>query len=227
MAKILNIETATDICSVSIADGLEVLATKRAAKVYQHASVITILIEECTKVAGVSLKDLDAIAVSSGPGSYTALRVGTATAKGICYALNKPLIAVDTLKALAEAARRKYPVGDCFISMIDARRMEVYAKIFDAELQTLADVDNRILDASTFEDYFKQYDHVVFAGNGAPKSEVLFAKQGGHYSEVFCDAEHMVPLSFATYSNRTFADIAYYAPLYFKAPNITRAKKIL
>lgn len=227
MAKILNIETATDICSVSIADGVEILATQRAEEVYQHASVITLLIEACVKNAKLNLKDLDAIAISSGPGSYTALRVGTATAKGICYALDKPLIAVDTLKSLAYAAREKHPEGDCFIPMIDARRMEVYTSVFDKELNVISELDNLILEESSFGVVFKQYNCVVFGGNGAPKTEALFVDQGIYYSKVLCDAEHLVSLSNAAFLDSDFADIAYYAPLYFKAPNITKSKKTL
>lgn len=227
MAKILNIETATDICSVCIADEGQVIATRRAEEVYQHASVITILIEECAKAAKMSLNELDALAISSGPGSYTALRVGTATAKGICYALNKPLIAIDTLQSLAYAAQQNKSEGDCFIPMIDARRMEVYAKVFDKELKAVSEVNNFILDEASFQEYFKRYDKVVLSGNGAPKSVDLFKDKGAVFSEVVCDAEHLVELSAAAFEAQDFVDIAYYAPLYFKAPNITKAKKVL
>ncbi len=227
MAKILNIDTATDICSVCIADGEQVVATRRAEDVYQHASVITILIEECAKAADISLNELDAIAVSTGPGSYTALRVGTATAKGICYALNKPLIAIDTLKSLAFAAKQRNAEGDCFIPMIDARRMEVYAKVFDNELNALSEVNNFILDETSFQEFFKQHDNIIFTGNGAPKSIDLFKDKGGQFSTVVCDAEHLVQLSAVAYAAEDFVDIAYYAPMYFKAPNITKSKKVL
>lgn len=227
MARILNIETATDICSVCISDGTDVLAIKESDQEYSHASAITLLIESCTTAAGLALKDLDAIAVSQGPGSYTALRVGAATAKGICYALDKPLIAVDTLAALAYASKQDFPGASYYIPMIDARRMEVYTAVFDANLQCIKPVHNLILDEQSFSSYFDSAEMIVFGGNGAPKSKTVLTQKEAVFSEVRCSASHMVPLALQALQKQAFSDIAYYTPQYFKAPNITVSKKTL
>ncbi len=228
MAVILNIETATDICSVCIAKEETILAYKESEDAYSHASVITLLIEACAKEAALKLKDLDAIAVSSGPGSYTALRVGAAAAKGMCYGLDKPLIVVDTLQALAKAANKE--VGDddtIYVPMIDARRMEVYLAIFDREMKRLAETQNVILEEQTFSEYLDKGKQIVFCGNGAPKSKPLYSAQNTTFSAIKCSAKHLVTHSFEAFKNQHFADIAYYAPNYLKAPNITVSKKIL
>ena len=227
MPLILNIETATEICSVCISRGATILSTQESADAYSHASVITLLIEACATEAGVSLKDLDAIAVSSGPGSYTALRVGAAAAKGICYALDKPLIAVKTLEALAYAARADKEGGAFYIPMIDARRMEVYTAVYDRTLDQVEDTHNLIFDEDSFLEYFKQNEPIVFCGNGAAKSKPLFESKNVLYSNIMCSAKHLVPFSVKAFDQQIFSDIAYYTPAYFKAPNITVSKKIL
>lgn len=227
MPIILNIETATDICSVCIAKGEVILSAKEATKAYSHASVITLLIEACVREAGLSLGALDAVAVSSGPGSYTSLRVGAAAAKGICYALDKPLIAVDTLEALACAARKDKDQGTFYIPMIDARRMEVYTAVYDQSLNPIKETNNLILDQHSFAEYFEQGANLVLCGNGALKTKPLFESKNVLYSNVICAAKHLIPFSVKAFLNQTFKDVAYYSPLYFKAPNITVSKKIL
>jgi tRNA threonylcarbamoyladenosine biosynthesis protein TsaB len=129
MANLLLMETATGICSIGISKNDQVVALKAADKAYQHTTVITLLIQEVLDMAEMQLTDLDAIALSNGPGSFTSLRVGSATAKGICYSLNKPLIAVDTLQSLALASKNKLQIDAIYIPMIDARRMEVYTAV--------------------------------------------------------------------------------------------------
>ncbi|NJN34911.1 MAG: tRNA (adenosine(37)-N6)-threonylcarbamoyltransferase complex dimerization subunit type 1 TsaB [Saprospiraceae bacterium] len=163
MALILNIESATNICSVSIARAGVVQAIFET-NTNNHASEITLLIEQCIAATGVALNELDAIAVSHGPGSYTSLRVGASTAKGICYALNKPLIAVDTLHALAHGAYLEF--GDkttLYCPMIDARRMEVYTAIYapilgeNTEGVVLKEkLNNLIVEDNSFERYFSE-----------------------------------------------------------------------
>jgi tRNA threonylcarbamoyladenosine biosynthesis protein TsaB len=227
MSLILNIETATDICSVCIAREDVLLSSKESKEAYSHASVITLLIEECVKEAGLTLRDMDAVAISSGPGSYTALRVGAAAAKGICYALDKPLIAVDTLEALAFAAQKDKGQKAGYIPMIDARRMEVYTAIYDSSLSLIKETHNLILDQDSFAEYFEQDDALVFCGNGSFKAKPLFVSKNVLYSNVICDAKHLIPFSVKAYKSQNFKDIAYYSPVYFKAPNITVSKKIL
>ena len=145
MAIILNIETATDIGSVCLSRGKEVLAVKQGTTTFSHAKETTLMIDHCLTEAGLTMQDLNAVAISSGPGSYTSLRIGTSVAKGICYALDKPLIAVNTLEALALAAS-KVSDGAIYAPMIDARRMEVYTTFYDANiLQFLEVLRNRRL----------------------------------------------------------------------------------
>ncbi|MFT5165244.1 MAG: tRNA threonylcarbamoyladenosine biosynthesis protein TsaB [Saprospiraceae bacterium] len=227
MPLILNIETATDICSVCIAREEVILSVQEAKEAYSHAAVITILIEACFKEAGLSLNDLDAVAISSGPGSYTALRVGAAAAKGICYALDKPLIAVNTLEALAYAAQKDKGQGLFYIPMIDARRMEVYTAVYDQSINQIKKTHNLILDQDSLAEYFEQDGTLVFCGNGALKTKPLFESKNVLYSNVICAAQHLIPFSVKAFHNQIFSDIAYYSPSYFKAPNITVSKKIL
>lgn len=226
MALILNLDTATDVCSVGIANGAKILSLKESDDAYSHASAITLLIEACRKDAGIDLQDLDAIAISSGPGSYTALRVGAATAKGICYALDKPMIAIDTLAALAHAAKEKQ-TADFYIPMIDARRMEVYTAVYDQQLQELESVHNLILDLQSFNNYFTDGKSIAFCGNGAPKSQTVFVEKNAIFCDILCSAKHIAPLAEVAFQKQQFEDIAYYTPLYFKAPNITVSKKTL
>lgn len=227
MPLILNIETATDICSVCIAENTEVLAIQKSDNAYSHASVITLLIEACRKEAGVKLSDLDAIAISAGPGSYTALRVGSSVAKGICYALDKPMIAINTLESLAMAAQKAEPKVDLYIPMIDARRMEVYAEVYDYKLNRLTETNNIIFDDQSFSEYFEQGKKLLFCGNGAPKAKTLFETKSVQFSDILCSASNLVPLSLKSFLDQSFVDIAYYSPVYFKAPNITVSRKTL
>lgn len=224
---LLNIETSTDICSVGIAKGTSLLALKESSEAYSHSKEITLLIEACASAAGIRLQDLDAVAISAGPGSYTALRVGASVAKGICYALDKPMIAIDTLKALAYAAKQVEPEANVYIPMIDARRMEVYAAIFDQDLNRLEETNNVILDEQSFAEQFTAENMLAFSGNGAAKSQPLFEGKKVSYTNVLCSAQHLIPLSLRAFSTQSFVDIAYYAPVYFKAPNITISKKTL
>ena len=149
MSLILNIETATSACSVALAKDGKVIAAKETNDGQVHAEKITVFIKEILEQASVSFNKLDAIAVGSGPGSYTGLRIGTATAKGLCYTLDKPLIAVPTLKAMAQGAAEKLKRGDVlYCPMIDARRLEVYTALFDSTGKEILPVQAKILDAN-------------------------------------------------------------------------------
>ena len=138
MAIILCIETSTDVCSVCISDGKRLLAIRETGRSYSHNEVIAVFIDECVKEANMQIRDLEAVSISRGPGSYTALRIGTSTAKGICYALDIPLITVDTLKALALSVTDIVKPNGVIIPMIDARRDEVYAAVYDSSFKELA-----------------------------------------------------------------------------------------
>ncbi len=154
MALILNIESATGICSVGLSKGDELLALVENHEGNVHSEKITLLIADCMRDAGYELEAIDAVSVSEGPGSYTSLRVGSAVAKGICYALNKPMIAVSTLKSLAKASFAKEGIDSAtYIPMIDARRMEVYMAVYDSDIQQLAPISAKVLDEQTMNEW--------------------------------------------------------------------------
>ena len=150
MAIILNIETATDIGSVCLSKGKKILANIACATPFSHSKETTLMIEKCLEEAGLTLEDIDAIAISRGPGSYTSLRIGTSIAKGMCYALEVPMIAVDTLQAMA-LATKNVAKGDYYIPMIDARRMEVYTAFYDEQMICEQQTHALIMDENTFK----------------------------------------------------------------------------
>jgi len=226
MAIILNIETATDIGSVCLSSGEEILANIKCATPFSHSKETTLMIERCLKEAGRTLEDIDAIAISRGPGSYTSLRIGTSIAKGMCYALDKPMIAVDTLQSMAFAAK-KIAEGDCYIPMIDARRMEVYTAFYDAQMVCEAATHALIMDETSFERALAAKKRIVFAGNGAEKLKQVVDSPQFTFTPIRCAAEHLVPLAAAAYISGKFESIAYFEPDYLKPPNITTPKKVL
>lgn len=225
MALILNIESATEICSICISRDEQILALKEASGPNEHAKIITLLIDECLKISGLTLKDMDAVAVSAGPGSYTSLRVGASTAKGICYALDKPLISVDTLQSLALASFQKEEGKILYCPMIDARRMEVYCTLFNAENKVVSPARAIVIEADSFSEYFETETRIVFSGNGAPKCEKILASPLASFLPVNCSAEHLPALSSRAFLDGQFADPAWFTPRYLKAPNVTVSKK--
>ncbi len=225
MSLLLSIETATEICSICVSKGAEILAERGTSEVYQHIEAITTLIQEVTEEAGVSLQEIDAIALSEGPGSYTALRVGAATAKGICYTLDKPLIAISTLKSLAWAMKNSSNVG-YFLPMIDARRMEVYAALFDHNLQEMEAPAALLVTDQTNKSYQSIDAPIFIGGNGAEKCTKVLGSNF-IYTEVECNAKNLVSLAIEKYQARDFVDLAYFSPFYLKPPNITVSKKKL
>jgi len=227
MPFILHIETATDTCAVALGEGGQLLQLEEAPGTFQHAAQLTLLIRSAFEKADRAMSELDAVAVSSGPGSYTSLRVGTATAKGICYALDKPLIAVNTLQALALACLQQEREEGLYYPMIDARRMEVYTAAFDAANQQLTDATPLIVEEHTFEEPIAKGTPIILCGNGAPKCQKILPNEGILYSNVVCSAAHLVPLALRAFEREAFEDVAYYDPLYLKPPNITTPKKVL
>lgn len=247
MAKILLIETASAVCSAAIAVDGKVIALEETPEASSHAALLTLQIDACVKKSGIPLASLDAVALSSGPGAYTSLRVGASVAKGICYALDKPLIAVDTLFALAGAARDWYleaakGAGPAvFVPALDARRQEIWTAVYDAELQLLAPAQSIILEDNLFEKYLIQAtpaadsasakDKVacaVISGNGSEK-----IRNGGElkdtviFSERFCSAANLAPFAEVFFQKADFQDVAYFEPFYMKLPNITKPGKAI
>lgn len=228
MALILNIETATDICSIGIGEGGRLRAKTQSEAPYEHASRISLLIAACCREAGCALPEIDAVAVSSGPGSYTSLRVGASVAKGICYTLDKPLISVSTLQSLARAARRSTDGEFLYCPMIDARRMEVYAALYDAAQREIEAPAAHVVDEHAFQKWFEAGKTLVFSGNGAAKCRPVIRHERTIFrDEVICDAAHLAPIAENAFQNGDFADVAYFTPFYLKPPNITKPKRVL
>ena len=224
MATILNIETSTDVCSICIANEQDVLAIRETERSYSHSEVIALFIDECIKEAGISVKALDAVSISKGPGSYTALRIGAATAKGICYSLSIPLIAVGTLDALKESVIKTATPNDLIIPMIDARRKEVYRAVYNHKGEIMDKVEPIILDDTSFLNY-ANYNRILFCGDGSDKAQDILTINNGVFLKEECSATHMVGLSLEKFHKNEFEDIAYYEPYYYKGPNITVQKK--
>ena len=223
---LLNLETSTDICSVAVSLGGEVLNSKVSTKAYQHAELLTTFIQACLSDIHLSLQDIDGVAISSGPGSYTSLRVGTSTAKGLCYSLGLPLICVDTLQALALAAHEELGLDAYYCPMIDARRMEVYCAIYDSKNKTITGREAKIVEAGAFDDFFAAGKNVVFTGNGAEKCRAILSSGQALFHPLTCSANHMAVLANRKFEAKNFEDIANYAPIYLKPPNITKAKNM-
>ena len=226
MALILNLETATDICSVAIGREDQVLSLREIHEPYQHASGITLLIRDCLEEAGLLLNDLDAVAVSKGPGSFTGLRIGASVAKGIVYALDKPLISVDTLQALAAGVHPVDHPKPLYIPMIDARRMEVYTAIYDQDLKIVHPPYALILEENLFEKWLGNGHQLILSGNGVRKGQTLFDSPSFSLFSSTCSAKDMVSLAFQAFTNKEFSDPAYFKPFYLKPPNITKPKKV-
>ena len=220
---ILNIETATKNCSVSLAKNGDTIALREIAEEgYSHAEKLHVFIEEIIAESKISFEDLNAIAVSQGPGSYTGLRIGVSSAKGLCYALNIPMIAIDTLQSLAAQISISNGV---IVPMIDARRMEVFSATFDKDLNTIQKVAAEII---TEESYQTNEEEIHFLGDGASKcKEFLHKSNFIFYDEIiYPSAKQMSLLSFEKYKNSDTVDVAYFEPLYVKDFMITKKKAL-
>jgi tRNA threonylcarbamoyladenosine biosynthesis protein TsaB len=222
MSYIVNIETATKNCSVALAkEGKTIVCKEIAEEGYSHAERLHVFIEEIIKEAGVNFKDIAAIAVSQGPGSYTGLRIGVSAAKGLCYALGIPLIAVDTLQVLASQAK----VSDgLIIPMLDARRMEVYSAVFNSDLERKREVLAEIIAENSFEDVQQT---LYFVGDCAEKCKPVLTKENHVFLEEikFPSANEMSFLSFEKYKKNDTVDVAYFEPYYLKDFMMTVSKK--
>lgn len=221
MIYILNIETATKQCSVSVSKNNELIALRELAEEnFNHAEKLHVFIEEVIAEAQIRLIDLNAISVSKGPGSYTGLRIGVSTAKGLCYALDKPLIAIDTLQIIA----KQIIISEGIIQpMIDARRMEVFTASFDKNHQLIGETKALVLEENLFNEF---NETIHFLGDGAEKSQaVLKSERFIFYPNLkYPSAKEMVELSYSAYLNKKFEDVAYFEPYYLKDFMLTTKK---
>lgn len=218
MARILNIETSTRVCSVTLAVDGDIKSIRESHVANSHAERITLFSEEVIQDSGIQFSDIDAVAVSMGPGSYTGLRIGVSTAKGFCYALTKPLIAINTLKAMAAGMAGSIHDKDFLLCpMIDARRMEVYAAVFDSFIKEIKATQAIIIDEQSFEDLLKDHK-ILFAGDGAPKcKQVLSHQRNAFFNDAFLpSARFMAPLAEQKFLRSEFEDTAYFEPFYLK-----------
>lgn len=214
MSYILNIETSTTNCSVSLSNGGETLVLKEDYNSnFSHAESLHLFIEEVISSAKIKPSQIDAIAVSMGPGSYTGLRIGVSSAKGLCFSLDKPLISVSTLESLSLQVKIE---NGFIVPMLDARRLEIYSAIFDANHLQIRDIQAQILDESSFLDYLEK-DKVYFIGTGVEKTKTIIK----HKNAVFIEnklpsANEMGLIAFNKYANNDFENLAYFEPFYLK-----------
>jgi len=221
VAYILSLETATDTCSVALSQKASVIAEEHISEGMRHSSALTSLIQKVLASAGLPSKDLAAVAISEGPGSYTGLRVGASTAKAICFAHDIPLIAISTLEGIAhQYSQDEIPI----LATLDARRMEVYGSFFQNKKEIEA-VQSIIWDEVYVKELVTKYPQVMIIGTGVEKAKDLFDSYSTvRYQEIECRASYLTAPAWGKYQEKDFADIAYHSPNYFKRPNITVAK---
>ena len=248
---ILCLETSTAVCSVALVKDGKVIALRESLDGQNHAEKITIFIDEVMKEANVSYRDLDAVATSMGPGSYTGLRIGVSTAKGLCYAMEKPLIAIDTLAAMAhgfkdykttrlqdykevaetqrhrDAEFKAQSSESILCPMIDARRMEVYSAFFNEKLERISETNAIVIDENSFME-MKQNTHLYLFGDGADKLASLFENDENItvVEKFHCSAAYMAELADKAFKNNDFVDTAYFEPFYLKnfVPGMPKVK---
>ncbi|WP_452223869.1 tRNA (adenosine(37)-N6)-threonylcarbamoyltransferase complex dimerization subunit type 1 TsaB [Lacinutrix chionoecetis] len=214
MALILSIETATTNCSVSLSkDGETLLLKEDYNNNYSHAERLHVFIDQVLREANIERSQLNAIAVSKGPGSYTGLRIGVSAAKGLCYALDIPLISISTLEALAHQVQTQSGV---IIPMLDARRMEVYSAIFSSNLKIERKIEAQILDETSFAKELSN-GNVYFIGNGVEKTESIISHDNAVFiKDKLPSAQEMSALAYAKYKKNDTEDVAYFEPYYLK-----------
>ncbi len=223
MGFILNLESSTEVCSVSLARDGELVDSIENNEGLNHAKLLSVFTNDVMERNQLGFQQLDAIAISKGPGSYTGLRIGVSLAKGICYGSNIPLIAISPLEAMAwhiSQTLKEYGIDDIknllFCPMIDARRMEVYTALYNNSLEEILQVNAQIIDENSFAEYLKE-NTVAFFGNGSSKcSEHLSSPNALFIKDIRTSAQFMCSLSYKAFENNDFVDLAYFEPFYLK-----------
>jgi tRNA threonylcarbamoyladenosine biosynthesis protein TsaB len=228
---IICLETSTPVCSVALCDSRGIVALKENSEDKSHASRLTVFIEELLTGAGIRAQDLDAVAVSKGPGSYTGLRIGVSTAKGIAYAASIPLIGIETtismFHGIGESLRKKYGLDEksLFVPMLDARRMEVFYSILTSEGRSVKEITAEIIDERSFTDIPDSVRILVF-GDGASKCRQVLKRKNIVFADEFrISAGYMYEPAFKSLREHHFEDIAYFEPFYLKDFITSRPKK--
>ena len=217
---ILYIETATDVCSVALSKGSEIIGLKEEAGGNNHAKHLLPFVDEVLKQAGVSMTEINGVAVSIGPGSYTGLRIGVSTAKGIAYTAGIPVMAISTLESIAQGAKTLWSGISTetvqIVPMIDARRMEVFTTRYDFDMRSLEEISSKIVDENTFAELLSK-EKVLFCGNGMPKcKEILSAFLNAKFMDAPISAKNMLPAALRKWQKQEFEDVAYFEPFYLK-----------
>jgi tRNA threonylcarbamoyladenosine biosynthesis protein TsaB len=226
VAYLLHIESTSTVCSVAISNDAKLLAVKEINNGYTHAENLHVFIEQLLKEKSLQPKDLNAISVSSGPGSYTGLRIGFSAAKGLAYALQIPLIIIDTLKALSSEVINRGNLEAVYCPLLDARRMEVYCAVYDNQLNEIVTVRPLVLNEESIQIFNRNTD-IYFFGDGMPKAKTLLQTLPRvHFiDDITASATSMMSLAFQKYTIQEFADLAYVEPNYLKEFFFTTAKK--
>ena len=219
---ILHLETATKSCSVAVSfNGQLKQLVESVDDTFAHGEKLTLYIEEVLQKAGIKARDLSAVSVSSGPGSYTGLRIGTSAAKGICFALNIPLIAVNSLRCIALTAHEKYP-NKTLVAMIDARRMEGFTQVFDQHLNECSSISATIFDENTFH----EFEPFVAVGDSAEKLTELWKNRNVQIDiDNFSSAKGQIQEVYRKFLEKDFVDLAYFEPFYLKDFVVNKPKK--
>lgn len=230
MSKLLFIETSTALCSTALAENGRIISTRKSSEPRAHASLTAVFVKEMLDEAGWKVSDLDAVCVSKGPGSYTGLRVGVSTAKGLCFGGGVPLIAVDTLEILAhQAIEAGLPDGcKAILPMVDARRMEVYTAVFSPTGERQTDISPVVLDETSFADLFAS-GPVAVIGDAAEKASSVLCHSGrnkGTFVQCNPEASAMLAPAMAKFAKKEFEDIAYFEPFYLKQFIATTPKRL-
>lgn len=216
MAFLLSLETSTSVCSVALHEDEKLLASAEVHREQSHASKLAVLVNEVLSMADVKINQVNAVAISSGPGSYTGLRIGTSTAKGLCYALNVPLISVGTLDVLSAQMKEINMTRALLCPMIDARRMEVYCQVIDAGGNILQPVEAKIIDAESFSEYLSAKP-VIFFGNGAAKCKPVIQHANAFFVEnIYPTGVQLGAMAFRKFQRTEVEDLVHFEPFYLK-----------
>lgn len=237
MARLLLIETSTALCSVALAEEGKIISYKESSAPKAHASLTAVFVQEALSENGYTISDCDAVCVSMGPGSYTGLRVGVSTAKGLCFGSGKPLLAIGTLDTLvAQAASTlsnstdEHPAYRYIVPMVDARRMEVYSAVFrlssDGEYEQVTETAPAIIDENSYAAELAE-GPVLFIGDGAGKCTDVIRHPNAHFIQCCPEAKSMLMPAIRAYDNQSFKDVAYFEPFYLKEFVATVSKKKL
>jgi len=218
LALLLNLDTATEVASICISVSGISKAFRQNEHQKEHGSFVHGAIQELIYEVGCDLADIDAFSVTSGPGSYTGLRVGMSTVKGLCYAFSKPLITVNTLEVMAKAAidtlvsKNEKPL---ICPMIDARRMEVFTALYDTDIKSVVQPQCLVLNETVFEDFLTK-EKIIFLGSGSFKFKTLMSSPNAHFESIISDARNLAILAESDFNEKCFADVTYSQPNYFK-----------